>query len=208
VFSAQIHADIVGASWYDASVDIPNVITASRFLLAGAGAVALLFMPPEMGYPIALVIFIAAALSDWLDGVLARKLGRYSALGAFMDPLADKVIIYLYFAFLTVAGAYPVWLLMAFLARDLMHDGYRGYAASMRVSMPANSLSKTKTGLQMVAIISTLLFASRVTLYPWIENQNIFNDIGVICMMVALVFGILGAVKTLSDHKRFFLQGE
>lgn len=181
-------------------MNLPNIISASRFGMAGVGAMTLLLLPPTMGYPIALGIFILAAFSDWLDGMLARKLGRLSPLGAFMDPLADKVIIYMYFVYLTHQGLYPVWLLMAFLARDLMHDAYRAFAASTRVSMPANIWSKAKTALQMTAIIGSLVAA-------WWGTMQLAHAAFAL-MLIAFISGLAGAIQTIREHRNIFSLGE
>src|SRR3989338_9537156 len=63
---------------YDRHMDLPNILTMGRFALAVLGALTLLFVPDPLRFPLALGIFVVSAASDWLDGVLARRMGRYS----------------------------------------------------------------------------------------------------------------------------------
>lgn len=185
-------------------MDLPNIITASRFVLAALGSVVLLAAPESIRYPLALAIFAVAVASDWLDGLVARRMKRFSPLGTFMDPLADKVLVFEYFAYLMYVGAYPLWLFMALLARDLLHDAFRAYASSRRVSIGANLLNKSKTALQMTSILAILIALSMT------EGTipSLLARFAVAAMILALAFGILGAVRSVVSYRHLFTSGE
>ena len=95
---------------------IPNAITVSRILLIAP--VLLLILADS--YPAALVLFVVAALSDGLDGFLAKRYGWHSRLGALLDPAADKLLVAGMFVTLTIVGQIPPWLTAAVIVRDLV----------------------------------------------------------------------------------------
>lgn len=114
---------------------------------------------------LALVIFIVASLTDFLDGYLARKLHLVTNLGKFMDPLADKMlvitalvaIIDLGYKGMLPAGHLPAWIVVFIILRELMVSGIRVLAASQNVVLAANYWGKVKTTVQMITIIVYLL---------------------------------------------------
>jgi cardiolipin synthase (CMP-forming) len=95
---------------------IPNLITLIRLLLIVPIALALV----QQRLDTTLILFAIAALSDALDGFLARRFGWQSELGAILDPLADKLLLATVFISLTMLGRVPLWLMAAVLARDLI----------------------------------------------------------------------------------------
>jgi CDP-diacylglycerol--glycerol-3-phosphate 3-phosphatidyltransferase len=130
---------------------LPLALTASRLvlsLLAGA----LLLAPVPFHVTLAAVSFVVAAATDFFDGRIARARGQTSELGAFLDPLADKLLVYLSFIYLATVGVYPAWVLLVLFARDIAVDSLRGYAAGKGVSMPANVVGKWKSFFQMLSI--------------------------------------------------------
>jgi CDP-diacylglycerol--glycerol-3-phosphate 3-phosphatidyltransferase len=188
-------------------VDIPNALTGSRFILAGVGCLSLL-LPFPFHITTATAIFVIAVNTDWLDGFLARRLGRFSPLGTFLDPLADKILILEYAVYLTVVGIYPLWLLMATIARDSLHDAFRNYAATLRVTVPANTLNKAKTTLQMCSSILALiaLTAQETSTIPM--ATDLLTWFALWTMIIALAVGILGAIYSVAQYKRFLSSGE
>ncbi|PIQ76793.1 CDP-diacylglycerol--glycerol-3-phosphate 3-phosphatidyltransferase [Candidatus Peregrinibacteria bacterium CG10_big_fil_rev_8_21_14_0_10_49_24] len=190
---------------------LPNKITLFRFVLA-AGAVSLLLLegiPHRFVWAFAL--FVLASFSDYIDGILARRMRATSELGAFMDPLADKMLILLVFAVLMTMGLYPLWLFVCILARDLLNDSYRNFAASQRVILGTNPSGKAKTLLQMISISVMLL-----VLVQWHEIPAIFSaevsllllQLANLMMFVALVVGAAGTVQFISKHSRIITGNE
>lgn len=127
---------------------IPNWITFSRllgipFLLYG------LYNPTTEAKWICLAIFLVAALTDWLDGYLARKLNQISDLGKFLDPLVDKFLVLAPLMVLIELGKVPAWGVFLILARELAIAGWR---VNQTQITGANIWGKLKTVSQIIAI--------------------------------------------------------
>ncbi len=104
---------------------------------------------------LALAIFIAAAISDFLDGYLARAWAQQSSLGRMLDPIADKLLVASCLLMLAAEETIHGWSLLAavvILCREILVSGLREYLAELRVSVPVSQLSKWKTTLQLVAV--------------------------------------------------------
>jgi CDP-diacylglycerol--glycerol-3-phosphate 3-phosphatidyltransferase len=127
---------------------LPNWITFSRllalpFLLYG------LHHPTLQARWVCLVIFLVAALTDWLDGYLARRLNQISDLGKFLDPLVDKLLVLAPLLALIELGQVPAWGVFLILARELAIAGWR---VNQTTITGANIWGKLKTASQIVAI--------------------------------------------------------
>ncbi len=104
---------------------------------------------------VALVIFIAAGVSDFLDGYFARIWGQQSSLGRMLDPIADKLLVSSCLLMLAAESTIHGWALLAaivILCREILVSGLREYLAELRVSVPVTRLAKWKTTLQLVAV--------------------------------------------------------
>jgi cardiolipin synthase len=104
---------------------------------------------------LALVVFIAAAVTDFLDGYLARAWGQQSTLGKMLDPIADKLLVASCLLMLAAEDTIRGWSLLAavvILCREILVSGLREYLAELRVSVPVTRLAKWKTSGQLVAI--------------------------------------------------------
>ncbi len=127
---------------------LPNWITFSRllgvpFLLYG------LYNPTSQARWVCLAIFLVAALTDWLDGYLARKLNQVSDLGKFLDPLVDKFLVLAPLMVLIELGRVPAWGVFLILARELAIAGWR---VNQTTITGANIWGKLKTVSQIIAI--------------------------------------------------------
>ncbi len=146
-------------------MNFPLALTSSRLVCAALVGVLLV---AENSIPfhvtIAAVLFIIASVTDFFDGRLARAWNQKTELGAFLDPLADKLLVYLAFLYLTTAGVYPVWLLLLVFTRDIVTDSFRAYSIGKGISMPANMISKWKSFFQMLSIGLLLVLISIVEL--------------------------------------------
>jgi len=104
---------------------------------------------------VALVIFIAAGVTDILDGYFARSLGQQSSFGRMLDPIADKLLVASCLLMLaadeTIRG-WSLWAAIVILCREILVSGLREYLAELRVSVPVTRLAKWKTTVQLVAI--------------------------------------------------------
>ena len=104
-----------------------------------------------------LLIFVIAAVTDWLDGYLARKLNLVSDFGKFMDPLADKMLTTAAFLIFISQGLLVSWVVFIILTREFIVSGLRMTAASKGIVIAAGWSGKFKTVLQFIAIIALLV---------------------------------------------------
>ncbi|MFN4985700.1 MAG: CDP-diacylglycerol--glycerol-3-phosphate 3-phosphatidyltransferase [Ignavibacteria bacterium] len=133
-----------------------NIVTLSRFFMAPIFLVFMLSDSPN-GTLTALLIFVVAALTDWLDGFLARRYGEVTDHGVFLDPLADKVLTTSAFVALYMLGMMPIWMLVIIVLRDFGTTAMRSIADDKGLTMTTSYVAKVKTFLQMVVIIVAIL---------------------------------------------------
>src|SRR5207244_74504 len=140
-------------------MNLPNKLTISRFILTVA-FLAVMFSRVKFHETIALVLFMAAGITDFLDGQIARRSKLITNFGILMDPLADKIMVCTAFiAFVGLKWVSP-WMAVLIVARELAITGLRLLAASKNVVLAAEGYGKHKTVSQIVAIISILVVAS------------------------------------------------
>ncbi|RMA43686.1 CDP-diacylglycerol--glycerol-3-phosphate 3-phosphatidyltransferase [Rhodophyticola porphyridii] len=139
---------------------LPNILTVFRLIAAPAlGLVFLLFARPYADW-LALILFITASLTDYVDGYLARKWGQVSKFGAMLDPIADKAMVVIALAVLLGILGVTGWLMIpvvAILFREVFVSGLREFLGDTAGTLKVTQLAKWKTTVQMVAI--SLLFA-------------------------------------------------
>lgn len=143
------------------NVNIPNSITVFRLVLTAIFIAAASF-DAQWAYVTALVTFSLAAVSDWLDGYLARKLNLVTSLGKLLDPLADKILVAAGFIYLSVhPDIYcPVWVTCLIIGREFMVTGLRQIAVEQGQVIAADNLGKWKTTFQLIFIIGSLTHIS------------------------------------------------
>jgi len=137
------------------SLNIPNLLTLLRILLIPV-FVACFFIPAEWGRTAAAAVFMIAALTDWLDGYLARKWDQLSSFGAFLDPVADKLMVAAALLLLVQADPSP-WLVipaLVIVSREITISALREWMAELgeRASVAVSTMGKVKTTAQMGAI--------------------------------------------------------
>jgi cardiolipin synthase len=138
---------------------LPNLLTYAR-IAAVPAVVACMYMAEILQWGswlrwVALAIFIAAGVTDILDGYFARMMGQQSSLGRMLDPIADKLLVSSCLLMLAAAETIHGWSLIAaviILCREILVSGLREYLAELRVSVPVTRLAKWKTTGQLVAI--------------------------------------------------------
>jgi cardiolipin synthase (CMP-forming) len=133
---------------------LPNLLTLSRILVIPV-VVGSFYMQGDYARWIACLLFSAAAVTDWLDGHMARRWQQQSEIGRFLDPIADKLLVAATLFMLTAFGrlsAQAVMPALVILCREILVSGLREYLAGLRVGMPVSKLAKWKTVIQMVAI--------------------------------------------------------
>ena len=138
-------------------VNIPNVLTVLRIVAVPVIVVALLDETPD-GDVIAAVVFALAAISDGLDGYIARRRQQVTTFGKLMDPLADKLLVIAALISLVSLDRLEAWVAMVIIARELAVTGLRAVAAERGVVIAASWMGKAKTGLQIAAILALIAF--------------------------------------------------
>jgi CDP-diacylglycerol--glycerol-3-phosphate 3-phosphatidyltransferase len=134
----------------------PNKLTLFRIATVPIIVILLLF-PTEVCTFIAALLFSAAAITDYLDGFIARKRGLVSTLGKVMDPIADKLLVSSAFIMLTSLGWIPAWVVCIIIGRELAVTGLRNIIAEKGEDISASNLGKYKTGFQIAAIIPLMI---------------------------------------------------
>ena len=164
----------------DQSLALPNLLTYSR-IVAVPVVVACLFAQAVLGGPlwlrwVALAIFIAAGVTDFLDGYYARVLGQQSAFGRMLDPIADKLLVascLLMLAMDETIRGWTLWAAIIILCREILVSGLREYLAALRVSVPVTKLAKWKTTVQLVAIGFLIAGEAGDLVLPWTSQIGI-----------------------------------
>jgi len=143
------------SSGIDQRFSLPNLLTYGR-VVAVPVVVACLFWSENFTMRwIALGIFTAAGITDFLDGYLARALSQQSSLGRMLDPIADKLLVAAVILMLVAdhtIASYSLWAALVILCREILVSGLREFLAELKVSMPVSRLAKWKTVLQIVAL--------------------------------------------------------
>jgi CDP-diacylglycerol--glycerol-3-phosphate 3-phosphatidyltransferase len=138
-------------------MNLPNKLTVSRFLLTVAFLIVM-FSHVRFHESIALVLFCAAGISDFLDGLIARRRNLITNFGILMDPLADKIMVCSAFIAFVDLGWLPAWMAVLVVARELAITGLRLLAASKNVLLAAEGFGKHKTITQITAIIAIFIW--------------------------------------------------
>ena len=150
-------------------LNLPNVLTWARIAAVPALVAGLLMVEGEAGRWLAFWLFVAAAVTDWLDGYLARAWEQQSTLGRMLDPIADKLIVGAALLMLvhdsTIHG-WDIWAAIIILCREILVSGLREFLASLNVQVHVTQLAKWKTGVQMVALAVLLAGPAGDTVIP------------------------------------------
>jgi cardiolipin synthase (CMP-forming) len=151
------------------ATSLPNVLTYARIVAVPMLVACLYFLEGDVARWSAFALFVAAALTDWLDGYLARAWAQQSTLGRMLDPIADKLIVGATLLMLvadhTIAGV-AVWAAVIILCREILVSGLREFLAELNVKVQVSQLAKFKTTLQMIALAVLLAGPAAESLLP------------------------------------------
>lgn len=159
----------------------PTVLTLIRIILV-LPLMICFFVENLPGQLATLLCFVIAAITDFIDGRWARRDNLVTDLGAFLDPLADKMLVNLTFLLLTYANIVPIWMFAIILVRDFAVDGMRMLAAKNGITVSASIFGKAKTMLQMIALTSILL--NRMINFEIWANINFALLIAVVALTI------------------------
>lgn len=178
-------------------MNLPNKLTMFRIFLI---PVFIIFMklPIEAGNIIALIIFIAASLTDTADGYIARKYNLVTDFGKFMDPLADKLLVCSAMILFVETGQLASWIVIIIISREFIISGFRLIAVDNGIVIAASMWGKVKTVCQMVMII-TLIW--NLSFYWFFVLQQILIYASLILTVVSLVDYLVKNKQVLSGKK-------
>jgi CDP-diacylglycerol--glycerol-3-phosphate 3-phosphatidyltransferase len=177
------------------ALNLPNLLTMGR-----VAVIPLVILLIDRGSPKdcwwAALVYSAAALTDLIDGWLARRMHVVSVLGKFLDPLADKLLVMAVLIYLVPMGRIPTWAVTLLLARELAVTGLRSIASSEGVVIAAGDDGKSKTALQMAGLLCLILgYPYHLTLGPLDLGEVDLVYVGRALVYVSLVFSILSALS-------------
>lgn len=175
---------------------LPNWLTGLRLALIPVFVILLQF-GGEMMTRLAMIVFIFAAITDFVDGYIARKFGWVSDLGKLLDPLADKILVMAALVMLVGERSdltgdpwVPAWMVVLVLAREIWVTGLRAVAASQGVVVAARDSGKIKSVLQMSAVVALLLHSTPIQIFSFTVPAQL---IGLNLLFLSLGFSYWGA---------------
>jgi CDP-diacylglycerol--glycerol-3-phosphate 3-phosphatidyltransferase len=180
-------------------LNAPNLLTLARITLIPL-FLYLLYYENRRNSFLAAAIYSVAALTDWVDGWLARVSDKVTTLGKFLDPLADKVIVLSALVMLVRLGRVPVWAVVIIIAREFLISGLRTIAVSEGLVISASQGGKWKTSLQLTGIICLMLHYHYTIDWVFGTVMTDFQAVGLMLLYLSLVPSILSAI----DYVRAF----
>jgi cardiolipin synthase (CMP-forming) len=169
-------------------LSLPNVLTYARIVAVPAIVACLFFMPGEFGRWVALGLFTAACITDWLDGYLARVWHQQSMLGQMLDPIADKLLVGATLLILThdnTINGWHIWAAVIILCREILVSGLREFLAELNVKIHVTQLAKWKTTLQMIALGTLLVGPAADRFFPGVTT------VGMLLLWIAAILTLM-----------------
>lgn len=182
---------------------IPNILTMLRFLAVPVFVLLLVDPSPNMGIW-AMILFVVASFTDWLDGYIARMYKAESILGTLLDPLADKVLVMAALVMLAAVPfepRVPAWMVVVLLGREFMVTGLRSLAAIQNIVVPASELAKHKTAWTFIAIVSLLIKETHEVFGVLID----FHFAGMVFLWIAMILSIVSGIQYAVHLKKLFI---
>ena len=193
-------------------MNLPNKITISRIILIPIFVVLMLIPIEEWGditilgatmpvtHLLGAIIFIIAAVTDWIDGYYARKLNLVTNMGKFLDPLADKLLVSAALIVLVELQMAPSWIVIIIISREFAVTGLRLVLAGEGEVVAANMLGKIKTWAQIVAISALLLHNIFFEMFSFPFDE--------LALWVALFFTVWSGLDYFVKNKEPFLKSK
>ena len=173
--------------------NLPNILTLGRIFLIPV-FVWLTYDADPLSALLAALVFAVAAITDVVDGYLARRWNLITVVGKFMDPLADKLIVMAALVTMVRLGRIAAWMVIVLLARELIVSGLRTIAASEGMVIAAGQEGKWKTSLQLVGIISLCVHYEHVVDVGFYAAPVDFNKVGQVLVYLSGAFSVWSAV--------------
>lgn len=178
---------------------LPNILTGSRFALIPVLIVLFSLKQSLTIEMISFVVFIVAAITDFVDGYLARKFEAETVLGKLMDPLADKVLVTSALVMLIPLGKVNAVVCLLIICREIIVTGFRGLAATTGKVVAAGKIGKYKSNFQYFGL-GFLIFPLGVLPVPY------QHEIGTVLIYCSLVLAIWSAIEYFYNLRSIFLE--
>jgi CDP-diacylglycerol--glycerol-3-phosphate 3-phosphatidyltransferase len=177
------------------ALNLPNLLTMGRVAI-----IPLVLWLLDRGQPsdcfLAAVVYSLAAITDLLDGYLARRMQVVSVLGKFLDPLADKLLVMASLVWLVTMGRIGAWVVVLLLAREISVTGLRSIASNEGLVIAAGGGGKSKTALQMIGILCLIIgYPYHLTLGPLDLGVVDLVPVGRWLIYISLVFSLVSAFQ-------------
>ena len=183
------------------NINLPNVLTVARILLIPVFVVLFVTPTPDRSLA-AVVVFIIAALTDLLDGYLARRCGQVTKLGRLLDPIADKLLILSALILLVQVDRVSALVAILIIAREVAVTGIRAIAATEGIIISAETTGKYKMALQVIAIVLLILEGTVLSDYGNVHLA------GIVTLYLSLALGYLsGGQYVWSFWRQITLKG-
>lgn len=190
-------------------VNLPNILTVFRIALVPVFVVlmALNGLWEYMKY-IALGVFIIASVTDWLDGIIARKKNIVTRFGKLMDPLADKILVAAGFIMLTGVDVIPAWVTVVVVARDFLLNTLRMFGTEAGETIAAGVSGKIKTAFQMLTIVLGMLdtqgIFAFVTTGKVMEFGTLLLNVGFsLSLAFAVIFTLWSCIEYFVKYRKY-----
>ncbi len=194
-------------------MNLPNKLTLGRIVLVIPFILCLEIFDKNIYMDLLAALFFgAAALTDFLDGYIARKKNLITDFGKLMDPLSDKILVLAALIIFVEKGYIWSWMVIIIIAREFLVTGIRIIAASKGEVIPADKIGKYKTATQMIAI-PMIIFTKSDTIYEFFQNFSIdiisivnFNiTLSNLLMVIPLILTIWSGIEYIEKSKKHFL---
>ncbi|MCA9564981.1 MAG: CDP-diacylglycerol--glycerol-3-phosphate 3-phosphatidyltransferase [Myxococcales bacterium] len=186
-------------------LNLPNMLTLLRVALIPV-VVYLLLVNTPTACIYASLLFGAAAITDFLDGYLARAQGLVSVTGKFLDPLADKLLVMAALVALVELDWLPSWLVILVLAREFMINGLRTLAANDGIVIAAGTGGKYKTAFQLTGLPALMLHYQYDVDLWFVEGPVRFHHVGLVLFGISVGFSLWSAVTYTVEFYRESMQ--
>ena len=188
-------------------MNLPNKLTLLRIAMVFV-FIPLLFIHGVWAKFAAFLVFLAASMTDLLDGYLAKKNNQVTDFGRLMDPIADKILILSAFLAFVEMGLVPAWMVIVIIFREAAVTGLRILAMGKGRIIPADAAGKHKTVSQVVVILLILICmifreSGRLTLWP-AGAESIYRDSVFLLMLITVVLTLISGVSYLVKNREVY----
>ena len=172
--------------------NLPNMLTMMRIVLIVPVMILMLREDPKSSF-YAMLLVSAAAVTDWLDGYLARTRGLESLMGKLLDPLADKLLVMAILIVSAELGRIPGWFVVLLLSREISVTALRALAGQEGLTIEVVSSGKFKTALQLCGLVGLVTWFTYPIDFGFMSSNVNFGALGFALLVLSMVFSLMSA---------------